>query len=169
MNRSCVFTVLFLLGSTAFSQTLSTSPERGSSCPLELQAKMEFGTGHLAPVSEKAPVDSKTLQVKLTNSRSSSIVRTKITILGFPVGARVEPAVLYPNGENPSAVAKIFTLERTIEPGQSSSFDVSAPEFSAIARIDLDSVDYADKSNWNHTGQKACQAELQAGEAAGRK
>lgn len=85
----------------------------------------------------------------------------------FPVGARAEPAVLYPNGENPSAVAKIFTLERTIEPGQSSSFDVSAPELSAIARIDLDSVDYADKSNWNHAGQKACQAELQAGEAAG--
>ncbi len=167
MNRSCVFTVLFLLGSTAFSQTLSTSPERASSCPVELQTKMEFDTGHLVPVSKETPVETKKLQVELTNSKSSSIVRTKITVLGFPVGGRVESAVLYPNGESPSAVAKTFTLERTIEPGQSSSFEISEPEFSAIARIDLESVDYADRSQWKHTSQKLCQALSQSTEVVG--
>ncbi len=82
MNRFGVFTILFLLGSTGFSQTtsnhsrilvFSTSDDLQSSCPIEIKAKMELGAGRLLPIDLKENAEK--LEVTLNNSQPLRIVR----------------------------------------------------------------------------------------------
>ncbi len=98
------------------------------------------------------------LQITLSNTKASKVVSTQITVHGFPVGARLVPAVLYPLGQNPEEMAMSFTVDRQIETGQSTSIEVSVHDFGIVDSIELHSVSYADGSSWHPSLQKSCRA-----------
>ena len=165
MNRFGVFTILFLLGSTGFSQTtsnhsrilvFSTSDDLQSSCPIEIKAKMELGAGRLLPIDLKENAEK--LEVTLNNSQPLRIVRARLTVYGFPAGVRVDPAVLYPQGENPAEIARTFAVDRTVEAGRSTSIDLAIVNLGTVTAIGLDSLSYADGSRWHPSFRKSCRA-----------
>jgi hypothetical protein len=165
MNRICVFTILFFLGSTGFSQTsskhsrimaFSTSDDFQSSCPIQIKAKMELGAGRVLPIDLEENAGK--LQVTLNNSQPLKVVRARLTVYGFPVGVRIDPAVLYPAGENPAEIARTFPVERTVEVGRSASIDLSVVDLGTVSAIGLDSLTYADGSSWHSSYRKSCRA-----------
>jgi hypothetical protein len=169
MNRLRVLTVLFLLGATGFCQTADKSrttvfttppskPNQQSFCPLEIKA-----TWSGSFVTKPQPVDSRvrqpqSLEITLRNSQSSAVRQTRLTVYGFPSTAILNPAVVYSLGANPLEVRKSFTFDRTIEPGQTASVEVSTPNMVAVTGINLDSLAYADGSGWHPPFRYPCQA-----------
>jgi hypothetical protein len=167
MNRFGVFTILFLLGSTGFSQTtsnhsrtmvFSTADGFQSSCPIEVKAKMELGAARVVPIDLEENAEKLQVTVTLNNSQTLSIVRARLTVYGFPAGVRIDPAVLYPAGENPAEITRIFAVHRTVEAGHSTSIDLSVAHLGTVTAIGLDSLSYADGSHWHPSFRKSCTA-----------
>jgi hypothetical protein len=166
MNRLRVLTVLYLLGATGFCQTanegrttiFTTPPNKQASCPLEIKA-----TWRGSFVTKPQPVDSsvrqpRSLEITLRNSQSSAVREARLTVYGFPPTAILSPAVAYSLGANPLEVRKSFTFDRTIEPGQTASVEVSTPNMVTVTGINLDSLAYADGSGWHPSFRYPCQA-----------
>jgi len=167
MNRSHVLTALFLVGSAGLCQTadkapttmFSTVPTAQSFCPLEIKAAWTKPSGTIGLRRIDSGSDqSQSLEVTLKNSQSLAVRRSQITVYGFPPGAHAEPAVLYSLGANPLEVAKSFTFDRAIEPGQSTAIDLSIADVETITGINLDSLTYADGSSWRPQFRYPCQA-----------
>ena len=165
MNRFGVFTILFLLGSTGFSQTtsnharvmvFSTSEAFQPSCPIEIKAKMELGEGRVLPIDLEEKAEK--LQVTLNNSQPLGIVKARLTVYGFPPGVRIDPLVLYPAGENPAEIKRTFAVDRTVEAGHSTSIDLTVVNLGTVTTIGLDSLSYADGSQWHPAFRKSCKA-----------
>jgi hypothetical protein len=168
MNRFGVFTILFLLGSTGFSQTtsnharvmvFSTSDGFQPSCPIEIEAKMELGEGRVLPIDLEE--NAKKLQVILNNSQPLRIVKARLTVYGFPVGVRIDPAVAYEAGENPAEIARTFAVDRTVEAGHSTAIDLFVANLGTVTAIGLDSLSYADGSHWHPAFRKSCKVPAQ--------
>jgi hypothetical protein len=167
MNRFGVFTILFLLGSTGFSQTtsnhsrnvmvFSTSDGFQPSCPIEIKAKMELGAGRVLPIDLAGEESAKRLEVTLNNSQPLKIAKARLTVYGFPAGVRIDPAVLYPAGENPAEIARSFAVDRTVEAGHSTSIDLSV-NLGTVTAIGLDSLSYADGAHWHPDFRRSCRA-----------
>jgi len=162
MNHTRALPLLFLLGSTALSQTpgkqFSSQALQGN-CPVEIKASFNRA-GKIVPVAPdvkgRSTSDEPRLQIALSNPKTG-IAAARVTVHGFPVGGRVEPAVLYlPN--DPAEITKTIAFDQTVEVGQSSSFDVALPNFSTVTSIDLDSVTYTDGSTWHPEKRKYCRA-----------
>jgi hypothetical protein len=166
MNRFGVFTILFLIGSTGFSQTtsdhsrvlvFSTSDGFQPSCPIEIKAKMELGEGKVLPIDLEEKAAEK-LQVTLNNSQPLKIVSARLTVYGFRPGVRIDSLVLYPAGENPAEIAKTFAVDRTVEAGRSTSIDLTVVNLGTVTAIGLDSLSYADGSHWHPGFRMSCRA-----------
>ena len=147
----------------AFSQTAGrqqfSSGGSRANCPIELKASLN-SAGKIVPIApaEKGPVkgDDQRLQITLSNPESE-VVAARFTVHGFPVGGRVDPAVLYLS-KDPAEITKTIAFDQTVAVGQNASFDVAVPNFSTVTSIDLDSVTYSDGSIWHSENRKYCRA-----------
>jgi hypothetical protein len=79
-----------------------------------------------------------------------------LTVYGFPVGGRVDPAVAFARHEgspvvhnDPAEIQKTIAFDRAVAAGQSTSIDISVRDFSIVSSIDLNSVIYSDGSHWH--------------------
>jgi hypothetical protein len=88
-----------------------------------------------------------------------------LTLYGFPVGARVDPAVAYLSRDgsavihnNPAEIQKTIAFDRAVGAGRSTSIDLSVQDFSIVSSIDLNFVTYSDGSSWHWENHKYCQA-----------
>lgn len=96
------------------------------------------------------------LQITLRNPQSE-IVRAEITLFGFPVGDRVDPAVLYPTNA-PNGIKKAIEFDRGVAVGHTASINVSIREFSTVNAIELKKLVFSDGSIWQSDEHKYCRA-----------
>ena len=162
MNSVRALPLVFLLSAMAFPQSSIkhfSSDTLRANCPVELNANLKIAGNTVLTTpakSEQSTPNKQRLQVILSNPKSE-IVGARITIYGFPIGGRVEPAVAYsPHG--PSEIAKTIAFDQIVAEGQSGSYEVALPNFGAVASVDLDSLKYSDGSSWHPVGRKSCRA-----------
>jgi len=154
--------LVFLLGAMAFPQSsikhFSSDPVRAN-CPIELNANLKTA-GHTVlttPTKEgQSTADEQRLEIIVSNPKSE-IIGARLTIYGFPVGGRVEPAVAY-SPHSPSEISRTIAFEQVVGEGQSGSYEFVLPNFSAVDSVNLDSVTYSDGSSWRPVGRRLCRA-----------
>ena len=179
MNHTRALPLLFLLGSTAFSQTTGkqappeslikqfSSAALQANCPIQVKAGLYL----IGEVAGAEPIENgrtterrQRIHITLANPESE-VASVQLTVYGFPVGVRVDPAVAYPSREgspvvhnNPAEIQKTIAFDRAVGAGQSTSIDISVRDFSIVSSIDLNSVTYSDGSSWHPANYKYCQA-----------
>lgn len=178
MHRICALTLLVLAGSAAFCQTNDkpassasvlkqfSSSARPANCPIQLNASF-YVVGkptELQPVENGRTTErDQRIYITLANP-ASQIASVQLTVYGFPVGVRIDPAVAYVDRDNralvhdPAEIHKTIAIDRAIGAGQSTSMDVSIRDFSIVSSVDLNSVTYSDGSSWHAADHKYCQA-----------
>lgn len=160
MNHTRVFSLLFFFASAALSQTVyfSSQPVQAS-CPIELTASWD-GTFKLLPVTPRgkgrSTSDERRLQITLRNPKAE-VASARVTVHGFPVEARLQPAVLYFSSD-PAEITKTIALDLLVAVGQSARFDLPLARFGTVTSIDLDSLTYADGLIWRPERHSACRA-----------
>ncbi len=104
------------------------------------------------------------IHITLANPESE-IASVQLTVYGFPVGGRIDPAVAYAIHDgsaaahnNPAEIHKTIAFNRAVEAGRSASIDVSVQDFSIESSIDLNSATYSDGSSWHPANHRYCQA-----------
>jgi negative regulator of sigma E activity len=179
MNRTRALSLLFFLGSTAFSQTTGkqAAPESllkqfssaalQANCPIQVKAGL-YLTGEVpgAEPIENGRTTERRQRIHITLANpESEVALVQLTVYGFPVGVRVDPAVAYASHEgspvvhnNPAEIQKTIVFDRAVAAGQSTSIDISVRDFSIVSSIDLNSVTYSDGSSWHPANHKYCQA-----------
>ncbi len=179
MNHTRVLLLLFLLGSTAFSQTTDkqtppvsqleqfSSAALQANCPIQIEASL-YVVGEPAgaePIENDGTAErSQRIHVTIANPQSP-VTSIRLKVHGLPVGVRVDPAVAYRSGDgsavlhdNPAEIQQTISFDRALRAGQSASVDVSAQDFSSVSSIDLKFVRYFDGSSWHPASHKYCQA-----------
>jgi hypothetical protein len=178
MNHARALPLLFLLGSTAFSQTTGKQapPESllkqfstaalQANCPVQLKATL-YLVGEIAGAEpiENGRTKERRQRIYITLANpESEVASVQLTVYGFPVGDRVDPAVAYRSREgavghnNPAEIHKTIAFDRAVGAGQSASIDVSVQDFSIVSSIDLNSITYSDGSSWHPANHRSCQA-----------
>ncbi len=159
MNPTRAFPLILLFGSMAFSQTFNkefSSETSRANCPVELKASLNV-PGKIVPVQKgRSTGDEQRLKITLGNPQSE-LVAAQITVHGFPVGVRLDPAVAYFPSDS-AEIRKTIVFDHAVAAGQKVSFDVSVHDFSTVSSIDLDSVTYSDGSRWHPANRKSCKA-----------
>lgn len=162
MNHTRVLPFLILLVSTAFSQTSNkefSSQALQANCPVKLEASWSE-PAKIVPVAPGAkprdiPNEAR-LQIALSNPKIQVIV-ARITIHGFPIGWRMQPAVLY-LPDDPAEITKTIVFNKTVQVGQSASLDFALTTFSTVISLNLDSLTYSDGSSWHPEKPRYCRA-----------
>jgi hypothetical protein len=167
MNTSFAFSLALVLGSLTFTpqgfgQVLSGGPRingvplASESCPVQMNAQHERGlTAKVA--TDKAPPKGigQQLHIALTNAKSEEITGIKITVHGSTgkgslLSARAAEA-------NSPEATKTFDLKLTVGAKEDASTDLWVSGLTAVTHIDLDTVTYADGSNWRSSALETCQ------------
>lgn len=122
-------------------------------CPVSLRAQhladgslLQAGNSHPRGIGQR-------LHLTLADHRSSQIVTAKVTIHGMSNKGRITQAAASDGSSD--AVSTLNVQFSAASPG-SVAGDVRVPGMTAVERIDLDSVAYADGSVWSFAGQQAC-------------
>ena len=162
MNPTRALPLVLLFGSMAFSQNLGTqqfsSDGFRANCPVELKASLQ-AAGKIVPIvpaktGQNQP-DQRRLQITLGNPKSE-VASARITVHGYPVGVRVDPAVLY--FPDPAEITETIVFNRAVAAGENASLGVAIPGFSTVTSLDLDSVTYSDGSSWRAGNLRNCRA-----------
>jgi hypothetical protein len=137
-----------------------------ANCPIQLKATL-YLIGEIAgaePIENGRTMERRQrIHINLANPESE-VSSVQLTVYGFPVGDRVDPAVSYLSREgadvhnNPAAIHKTIAFDRAVGARQSASIDVSVQDFSIVSSIDLNSVAYSDGSSWHPANHQFCQA-----------
>jgi hypothetical protein len=179
MNHTRALPLLFLLGSTAFSQTTGkptpqvsllkqfSSTALQANCPIQLKASL-YAVGETAGVEpiENGGTTERSQRIHLTIANpDSQVASIRLKVHGLPVGVRLDPGVAYRSGDgsavlhnNPAEIQQTISFDRVLGAGQSASMDVSVKDFSSVSSIDLKFVRYSDGSAWHPANYKYCQA-----------
>lgn len=122
-------------------------------CPVSLRAQhladgsmMQVNGGHSAGVGQW-------LHLMLDDHGSGTIAKMTVTIHGMSNKGRITQADL--NGGSPDA-QRTMTVQFAASASSPVVSDVWVPGMTAVQRIDLDSVVYADGETENFTAQQAC-------------
>lgn len=126
-------------------------------CPVSLRAQhladgtmVQVGHGHPAGMGQW-------LHLTLANRGSSEIVSATVTIHGMSGKARITQATLGSGGNNgPADAEHTVTVQFSAASPGLATGNAWAPGMTAVQRIDLDSVVYADGTVSNFAGQQAC-------------
>jgi hypothetical protein len=127
-----------------------------ANCPVEIKASLNVA-GKFVPVQSGTTTGNEPqLQITLSNPKSD-VAAARFTIHGFPAGGQVIPAVLYMQN-NPYELKKEIDFDRAVATGQSASIEIPVRDFSTVASIFLNSVEYSDGTSWHPTNRKFCAA-----------
>lgn len=144
------------------SQTFAIEQFAANSCPVELEASLDT-TGRLVLVQDtqsrnQPKQSSQKLRVILRNPSSKAIVAASFSARGYPSKLRFVPVTLLDPSQDPAAIRRIFTFNRTVAPGQQTSMELELREFGAVTSIEMDSAIYADGSTWQQSFYRTCKA-----------
>jgi hypothetical protein len=141
---------------SAQSATLTTqlSPNM---CPVSLRAQHQ-ADGSMVKIRRDQPMEAgQGLHLTLVNPPPRQIVAAVVTIHGWSNKARItETGSSYGSGNGSSDMAKTMTVHFSAAASGSVTGDVRVAGMTAVERIDLESVVYADGGTENFTAQQAC-------------
>jgi hypothetical protein len=165
MNDAAAFSLALVLGSLTvtaqgFGQTLSRPklngpPAISTSCPVAMQAQHEIAGGDLVAINGDRPKGiGQQLHITLTNSKSAEIAGIKITVHGSAAKGSLLPTNV---AEADSLGAKkTIRLKMTVGAKKDASTDLWVSGLTAVTLIDVDTVTYADGSNWRSSALESC-------------
>lgn len=133
----------------------------GTGCPIDMQAQRQPGQGASAFVDNGDNGPAQSLHLILNNSRYAEIVGVQITARGFNAKARISPAQTA--AAESSEIAKTMKLKLKVAGKSQASVTVVLPEFTSVASISLDSVQYSDGASWRASAGHTCQVYPDAG------
>jgi hypothetical protein len=181
MNRLSSLPLAFLLVSTfavaqqpatlhrSANTSLTVPQTAGAGCPIDMEARHAMqtpvsisaaagqdgsrqGPAINAPRAQAAP-QLQRLRLTLTNPLSRDIVSAQFTAHGFSNKPR---AMESSAGSNEPDLAKTIDLELGVKGKGHASSDLSLNHFTAVTSIDLNSITYADGSEWHAPSPAAC-------------
>jgi hypothetical protein len=143
-----------ILGKTADSVVLHTTPADNTGCPVGFYASRK-ATGQIMSAGDtrQAGPTAQGLHLMLDRLAEPGIESIEITVYGVSSKARVLPA-----GPAPTDISKTFDLTR--QPGSNSltEADVWMQNVGSLSHVDLISIHYADGTTWRTTQDLKCRA-----------
>lgn len=126
-----------------------------NACPISLHARQAPGEETMQVNGSRAKGVAQRLHLTIGNADSRKIVAANVTVHGFANKGRILQTMA---SQDSSDTAKALDVRFVAESGNESSADVSAPGFSAVSSIDLNSVTYADGSTWKLAASGGCRS-----------
>ena len=165
MNNAAVFSLALVLGSLTvtaqgFAQTLSGPRMNGAStmsagCPVGMQAQHDIAGGDLVAINGDRPKGvGQQLHITLTNSKSAEIAGIKITVHGSAANRSLLPTDVAE--ADALGAKKTIYLKMTVGAKKDASTDLWVSGLTAVTLIDVDTVTYADGSNWRSSALESC-------------
>jgi hypothetical protein len=138
---------------STFSRQPNVSP--GSNCPVELRAQ-PAGGGSMAYANgpQKDMAYSPRVHLIFGNRKSREIVGVSVTIRGLGAWARVVP--VDGGSKDSHQMAKTVDMKLNVATGKNGEGDVTLKSFAAITRVDVESVEYADRTSWKASAMQSC-------------
>jgi hypothetical protein len=147
---------IFTVGHDGATTTVTAAPTPAG-CPVSLRAQ-HMADGELVQVRSSHPAGiGQWLHLTLANHRDSEIVKATVTIHGLSNKARItQSGVSYGLSDDSSDVVRTLTVQFSAASPGSVAGDVRVPGMTAVQRIDLDSVAYADGMVQSFAGRQVC-------------
>jgi hypothetical protein len=127
-----------------------------SACPVEMRAQhgggggmVKVGPGDPADSANKMP--SQHIRLTLSKANAAAITAATVTVHGFTGKARMVP--VESQLQDSSDGAKTIEVAFSPDAANQAAGDFRAPGFTAVTRIDLESVTYADGATWKSDGR----------------
>jgi hypothetical protein len=140
-------------GDSSPQSTVLTVQPPAALCPVSLRAQHK-ADGSMVRVDNTHPRGiGQWLHLIFEDTRSGSITQARVTIRGFSNKARITQTA---GGDGADAV-KRMTVRFKSESPQLASGDVWVPGMTAVTRVDLESVSYANGQVQVFTAKQACQ------------
>jgi len=177
MNRAIPLSIVLLLGSATLAAQAAgqsaqsktgaqkSAPSKTvlqiqvidpSACPVQMRAQHGGGGAmvKVRPSDPEAPANqmpSQRIRLTLSKANSAAITAATVTVHGFTGKARVIPveSLTQDSSDGAKTIDVAFSPDAA---GQAAS-DFRAPGFTAVTRIDLESVTYADGTTWKSDGR----------------
>jgi hypothetical protein len=155
-----VLTTTFAIGQATFHKPLQLDP---TNCPVGLQVRhgggLPVAVGAAGPVingklkNGKAPsIQNQGIHLTLANPGSRDIVSFEITVHGLSEKWRYVPLSDMPQQPD---FSKTVDVRLDVKGSGYASRDLSLSHFTAVTSVDLNSIEYADGSEW-HASSAAC-------------
>jgi hypothetical protein len=157
-----VLTTTFAVGQVTYQRPLRIDP---ANCPVGLQVRHGAGL----PVGMKAAgpaIDGRALNTKvqqsvqnqginltMSNLSLQDIVSVEITAHGFSNKGRYVPLSDAPHTPD---LAKTVDVAMDVKGNSQASRDLSLSRFTAVTSVDVNSIKYADGSEWHAPSAGAC-------------
>jgi hypothetical protein len=169
MHRTVAFSFVILLASAALAaqsapqskeglqstKTVIVNPgEAAPSCPIAMSAR-HAGGGEMVKVSPGEPAQQipvQRLTLTLTRPNSPGIAAATVTVHGFTGKTRYVPLGASEAARDGKTVDDGKTIDVAFAAGSTATL-LRAPGFTAVTRIDLESVTYADGATWKSDGR----------------
>jgi hypothetical protein len=173
MKRATTLSLAFLLCGTILtaqnpgqqSATTFVVDLPASTCPVAMHASQSIGKNLLAVRGNQQHVDvmAQRIHLILSNFKSPNpkptIASAKVTVRGLSSkGRTIQTLSIQPGSTQPGTSDLTRALDVTFSPDteNSVSADLLLPGFTSVKSIELNTVTYADGSNWKVSAQAAC-------------
>lgn len=122
-----------------------------ASCPVGLVAQQQ-GTGSMIQIKDRSRTAGQPLELRWDNHRAKDIVRASLLIRGYDASLRLLPA----GAPNIPQRKKVFDLKLQLSGNGKATTDFAARSFATVSSIELQSVEYADGSQWHLSPGERC-------------
>jgi hypothetical protein len=124
-------------------------------CPVSLRAQ-HGATGGMLQADKSRPNGlAQLLHLTLINPDSRQIVSARVRVHGVSGKARATQALSNADSGDPD-IARNLVIQFSSAPGKTVTGDLWVPDMTAVLRIDLNSLTYADGSTRGFTAREAC-------------
>lgn len=130
--------------------------EMTGTCPVGLRAQRRGETSMLT-VDEKAQRKAgQTVRLMVNNLQAKNIASAIVRVQGYDASPQLFPVRrMSPTGK----MTKTVSLKLNVAGGKNGEADVTAEKFGSISRIYLESMQYADGTEWRANGKQPCYVE----------
>jgi hypothetical protein len=128
-------------------------------CPVALRAQRGTGSGLVRThgLRHHAPDGiAQQLHMTFTNRMPKNAIGVTLTIHGRTAAFHRMPAAPSAPDSSDGTITRTVHLYLTLDPNANASADLTLKSFTAVDRIDLDAIDYADGSSWQSSAAQAC-------------
>jgi hypothetical protein len=148
-----LLTTAFSVGQTTYQKPLQIDP---TNCPVGLQVRHGGGLPIAVGAADlKSPPSAQNQGIRLTvaNPSSRDVVALEITVHGLSEKWRYVPLSDMPQKPD---FKKTVNLSLNVKGSGHASQDLSLTHFTAVTSVDVNSVTYADGSEWQAPSADAC-------------
>jgi hypothetical protein len=125
-------------------------------CPVGLQAQRR-GTTSMVTIDGKLQRESgPTVRLMINNLQGKEIVGATVSVRGYD--ARPQLFLVSATSSAPE-LSKTVTLKLNVAGGKNGETDLTMTKFGSVSRIYLQSLDYADGTEWQATMGRSCYVE----------